>query len=745
MMRKKLQKNNVSEESRLLTSKIAEMCWPMMEPFIDMNLVRGGEVVTVLKHEDEHSVFMSDGSFTGRYSDASSVGQSGFAVLGIKDPSVTPTGTYYYDDFAVSDSGMPGVGGSYIQFATANGTYTGYTASSGTKFGAVSTIPYSTGTYISTASGAAYTATFQSYAGTGTPSTVKTFAVAADPGGGGGNFSTRLRFGSTDDDTTPNALNTTVTVFQRLYQVNLNGSRWTTVDFNALESGVVSAGAARAYAIYLLADNSTISAHAYQPSGRLQFSGVPTLRTSGVYAPLGRLSVSGLVAVTVATTILPTGQLSVSGVASPTTGQVVIPVGKLTLSGTLPATPGGTATFMYSPSGRLNLIPDRQLVGWYTFYDQQGSRLTDSSLYQDHGTLVGMSDSNWLSTINGYGLTFNGSGQYVSFSTLNVDTSTSGAAAVASFWMYWQGSSNQSVFTIGNSLCVTSTGIGWSNSGGSTDLYGVATTGLANTWVHVIAVFRNSTTNYRLYLNGVQQTLSALVGSTTGSSLSATVYLGGNGTIFNTFTGVFAGLKIYNRDVTAADVAELAANGFAVKLDESAVVRTGQLHYPLGPITLSGVSGMPGTVRYVYLGSGLLTFQDPSLLLWLRLEEGTGTSTVYDSSIYGRIGSMNNMENGDWVAGVPTIRYLYGSNYALQFDGVNEYLQVASAGLTNPEYTIVLWVNPGALPEVEQYSSGSEGQGDPGQSGSEGQGDPGQGMAGPLLADPPTLIDWQPV
>lgn len=300
---------------------------------------------------------------SGTYSDASSVGQSGFVVLGIKDPSVTPTGTYYYDDVAVSDSGMPGAGGSYVQFATANGTYTGYTASSGTKFGAVSTIPYSTGTYISTATGAAYTATFQSYSGTGTPSTVKTFAVAADPANGGGNFSTRLRFGSTDDDTTPNTLSASVTVFQRLYQVNLNGTRWTTVDFNALESGVVSTGAARAYAIYLLADNSSISAHSYQPSARLQFGGTPILLVGGVYAPLGRLSLSGLVAVTVTTSVLPTGRLSVSGVVSPTTGQVVVPVGKLTLSGTLPATPGGTATFMYSPSGRLNLIPDRTLVG----------------------------------------------------------------------------------------------------------------------------------------------------------------------------------------------------------------------------------------------------------------------------------------------------------------------------------------------------------------------------------------------
>jgi len=102
MMRKKLQKNNVSEESRLLTSKIAEMCWPMMEPFIDMNLVRGGEVVTVLKHEDEHSVFMSDGSFTGRYSDASSVLKDGQYEFGFE--RFTSSGlpdihdTYYASD-----------------------------------------------------------------------------------------------------------------------------------------------------------------------------------------------------------------------------------------------------------------------------------------------------------------------------------------------------------------------------------------------------------------------------------------------------------------------------------------------------------------------------------------------------------------------------------------------------------------------------------------------------------------------
>lgn len=101
----------------------------------------------------------------------------------------------------------------------------------------------------------------------------------------------------------------------------------------------------------------------------------------------------------------------------------------------------------------------------------------------------------------------------------------------------------------------------------------------------------------------------------------------------------------------------------------------------------------------VYEGVGDITFRDRTLLAWWRLDEGSGT-TLNDSSLYKRSGTTYNTPT--WIAGNTAIRY--GSPYALEFDGSNQYAMASADGLTNPAITILIWAKPKSLPNQVSVS-----------------------------------------
>ncbi len=90
---------------------------------------------------------------------------------------------------------------------------------------------------------------------------------------------------------------------------------------------------------------------------------------------------------------------------------------------------------------------------------------------------------------------------------------TSGAKTTVSFWMYWDGTN--SVMPVGwfrHDLWLVSGFFGFNTA--SSDVYGMNSAGLANKWVHVVAVFTNgSVTGNKIYIDGVSQTLSQKQGS----------------------------------------------------------------------------------------------------------------------------------------------------------------------------------------------------------------------------------------
>ncbi len=88
------------------------------------------------------------------------------------------------------------------------------------------------------------------------------------------------------------------------------------------------------------------------------------------------------------------------------------------------------------------------------------------------------------------------------------------------------------------------------------------------------------------------------------------------------------------------------------------------------------------------------------LAAYFRFDETTGSSTA-DSSTNGSNGTLNNMENGDWVAGQ--------IGNGLDFDGSNEYISVpnSTALQSVSQFSVSVWINPdttsGTILGKQQY------------------------------------------
>ena len=135
-----------------------------------------------------------------------------------------------------------------------------------------------------------------------------------------------------------------------------------------------------------------------------------------------------------------------------------------------------------------------------------------------------------------------------------------GAKTSVSFWMYWDGTN--SVMPIGwnvHDLWLVSGHFGFNT--GNSDVYGIASAGLANRWVHVVAEFTNNNVAANaLYIDGVAQVLTQRQSTPNNgvAVVNATLRVGGWQT--NTsyrFSGRIDEVKVYDGAVTPAEVTTL--------------------------------------------------------------------------------------------------------------------------------------------------------------------------------------------
>ena len=146
-------------------------------------------------------------------------------------------------------------------------------------------------------------------------------------------------------------------------------------------------------------------------------------------------------------------------------------------------------------------------------------------------------------------------------------STAAGAQTSVAFWMYWDGA--DIVMPVGwyrHDLYFYQPPTGAAavfgfNTGNSNDVYGIASTGLANGWHHVAAVFTNgSVTQDALYIDGVAQTLSQQVGTPflADAVVGSDLHMGGWGQ--NTgyrFSSRIDEVNVFNGALTQAQVTAL--------------------------------------------------------------------------------------------------------------------------------------------------------------------------------------------
>jgi MSHA biogenesis protein MshQ len=175
---------------------------------------------------------------------------------------------------------------------------------------------------------------------------------------------------------------------------------------------------------------------------------------------------------------------------------------------------------------------------------------------------------------------------------LPVSTSAGAKTSVA-FWMYWNGV--DSVMPMGwntHDLWFSSGSFGFNT--GNTDLFGVASTGLASGWHHVVAVFTNgNVAANKLYIDGALKALTQRLATPNNSTalVASSLRIGGwtRDTGYR-FDGRLDQFRVYNGEVSTSEVAQLYA-------ETAACSATSALHHlEVQHASGSGLTCTPATV-----------------------------------------------------------------------------------------------------------------------------------------------------
>ncbi|MGZ8256885.1 MAG: LamG-like jellyroll fold domain-containing protein [Gallionella sp.] len=246
------------------------------------------------------------------------------------------------------------------------------------------------------------------------------------------------------------------------------------------------------------------------------------------------------------------------------------------------------------------------LLGQYHLEEVWGNVL-DSSGNNRHGTVSGTPPPNSLNSTParlgtpgtcGYGNFSGGSGD-LSIPALPVNLAA-GAQTSVSFWMNWNGSNGVMPIGWGNNhdLWLVSGFLGFNSN--NSDVYGISSAGLANSWHHVVAVFTNgSVTTNALYIDGVAQTLIQQQGlpNLANVSVATTLHVSGFGANAGyKFGGLIDEVKVFDGALLAADVTTLFNETHPCPV--GITVKTSSVN-GVGNFSYSGTNGLPATATTI--------------------------------------------------------------------------------------------------------------------------------------------------
>ena len=231
---------------------------------------------------------------------------------------------------------------------------------------------------------------------------------------------------------------------------------------------------------------------------------------------------------------------------------------------------GQPKTMIASTYLRTNGNCETGLMAWWKLDETSGLTATDSSGNGYNGTLVSMSSDKWTTGIIGGALEFDGYNDYVRLPIGSLISSLSDCTITT--WVNWSASSSwQRVFDFGSSTSVNMF-LTTNNVYTGTPRFAITTTGwtdedqatapeaLTTGWHHIAVTMNPDSTTHLLYIDGevvAQNTHARYTPSNLGTTTQN--WLGRSQYWYDPyFDGLLDDVRIYDRVLSAAEVAELA-------------------------------------------------------------------------------------------------------------------------------------------------------------------------------------------
>lgn len=396
----------------------------------------------------------------------------------------------------------------------------------------------------------------------------------------------------------------------------------------------------------------------------------------------------------------------------------------------------GTGSHTFRETNALhNLTLNDGLVGYWKFDEGTGTTAYDSSGYNNNGTLMGgQSGTGWTTTVastnyaNPYALEFDGSNDYVIIehsSSLALDPYTDTYAMT--FWIKAPTQAASGFRIMEKNAWPAATGYPISFQGNGTNFDfrvwdgtnnpRVTVAGALNdSWHFVVGMVNQFEDKLIVYLDGAfyRETVNTL----TSSPINTVPLIIGDSSNFNrAFNGLLDDIRIYNRALSASEIAQLAAGnqpgtalgtytlGSALDIDGDLTLAAGNLDVSSSNhgITLAGnwqndggvfaarsgtvtMDGMRQNVREESEFSTLIfsdTYgdgMDASLIRHWKLDDGVGM-TATDSSGNNRNGILVNGEGDEWTN--QTAGTFFTNLYAMDFDGTDDSINVGASNTFN--------------------------------------------------------------